>query len=310
MIIIVSAENDGWGAEYPSGQHSIIPPLGTLNMDGLPTSEHDKTPTVADADRLMSEAMIGGFEMIVGKTSLSFSDTPDKQEIQDLNYNKEVSRGFDTFTGTIEFNVIEKMYKYEGAVDAGWDPAKLQYFPWSDFRKFIIWTVEEPDEYSLNASSGNKLTQHFGVTFDKVDKNIETPLKLSVPIARETKLTYVDWVAAEPATINGSTTTLPPGITTYDGVSDEQPSMISRLLASFTTTDGGVLTLTGYDWNDRLFTEQVTISGAGDHVILTKNWFQAIERVHWSGAANVTALDIKTWDTKIQYNAPVGLTQW
>ena len=77
-----------------------------------------------------------------------------------------------------------------------------------------------------------------------------------------------------------------------------------------TAAGAGKVTIYGYDWNDRLMSEEITIPGAGTFHALTKKWFQEITSISWNGAAAITSVGIYPWDVKIQTGVPSGLTIW
>lgn len=182
LIVIKSVEPRGWGDISPCLSGGI-PPLGTINDTGVPTSEDipgdDATP------------IRGAFEVLIGKTAVSFKLEPDKSDSQDVDGTpKSYNRGHDTYSGQFEFDQLKNSQRIQGAVDGHWDPDDLVYTPYMDFRAFEVWTLVNPQDangncaMSLDAVKCDTLMKHYEVIFDSLDESRDIPNKLTVPISR------------------------------------------------------------------------------------------------------------------------------
>ena len=182
LIVIKSVEETGW----PTVGTDVVtlPPLGSVDRDGNPTSESSGAACEVDASFKKSKPYAPGFEILYGHTTVSFSTEPDKVDTQDTSRPKRYTRGHDTYSGSLDFDKIKDNNRIEGAVDGYWDPDKMMYQPDRDFKEFEIWTLVEPDSMSLNATGCKLLVKHYGIVLDKVDESRENIVKLSVPISR------------------------------------------------------------------------------------------------------------------------------
>jgi hypothetical protein len=187
LIVIKSVEPRGWES-ISECQGGGIPPLGTINDDGVKTSED----IAAGLPIVLRDSIPvrGGFEILIGKTSLSFKTEPDKADSQDISYPKDYVRGHDTYSGQFEFEQLKNSQRIQGAVDGFFDYTDCMYKPYTDFRLFEIWTIVNPQtstgecDMSLNAAKCDLLMKHYEVIFDSLDESRDIPNKLSVPISR------------------------------------------------------------------------------------------------------------------------------
>jgi hypothetical protein len=183
LIIIKSVEEDGFAGD---GLTDYVPPLGTRNADAERTSE-----------TIVLDAMpaYGAFELILGKTTLEFKDEAEKNTSQDLQHPKDVVRGWDNLTGTLNIDNPRGSERFIGAVLGGWNPTNLFYYPWKDFRYFEIWVLKGVNRMDLLASSARTLIKHYYCTFDSGGEKFENPIKVSVPIQRRFTTRHPNWTA-------------------------------------------------------------------------------------------------------------------
>lgn len=294
LILIKSIEEDGW-QDLTDLDHTQIPPLGTVNEDLDYTSEVDKTSTIL-GNYLRSQGVKGSFEMIFAKTTLSFSDEPEKVDVQDLNVPKDYARGYDTYSGSLEIIKKKAEHRFEGAVDGGWKSNLLEYYPFDDFRIFEIWTLENPDYMDLRATKCDLLTKHIAVVLDSLEKSIEAPLKITIPLSRRTYRRFPNW--SEPT----QTSLLTDDDLTGTPGDPTDPTMHTRLELSVTgaAETGLKIEIEGYNILGEPITEAVVpVADVGTKEYLTKKYFERITSLAYTGFTGGT-LTIKDYDYKIQ----------
>ena len=72
---------------------NTIPPLGTLNEDGVPTEEDTAAATIAGT-YLQSQAVLGGFELMYGKNTFSVNADENSTDNMDITYGSDAEREF------------------------------------------------------------------------------------------------------------------------------------------------------------------------------------------------------------------------
>lgn len=290
LIVIKSVEPDGWGTLGQCAGGGI-PPLGTENSSLETTSEH-----IAGA---LATPVRGAFEILLGKTTVSFKTEPDKVDSQDVNYPKDYVRGWDTYTGNMEFEQLKGNYRLQGAVDGFWDPDSLEYGPYEDFRLFEIWTIVNPQDndgncvMSLDAIRCDHLVKHYFVVLDSIDESREVPNKLTIPISRRFYNRYNDFVfPTSPQEIFSDTDITPGSITA--GIT--APREHTRLWYKIENVAGGPGTVTVYGTNvvDEPVAETVATDDVDtDDLFIGSVYFKTVTSILVEG---VTDLDLTLKD--------------
>lgn len=290
LIIIKSVDDGSWGV---IGQciGGGIPPLGTENASLEITSEQ-----IAGA---LATPIRGAFEILLGKTTVSFKTEPDRIDSQDINYPTDFVRGWDKYPGNMEFEQLKNNDRLQGAVDGFWDPDKLEYGPYEDFRQFEIWTIVEPQDadgncvMSLDAIRCKTLVKHYFVTLDSVDESREVPNKLSIPISRRFYNRYKNFTFPTiPQEIYAGVGIGPGSITA--GITQIREH--SRVWYKVENVTGGPGTITIYGTNvvDEPVAETITTDDVDvDDLFVGDTYFKTITSILVEG---VTTLDLTIQD--------------
>lgn len=293
LIIIKSIEVESWQDILAAG-NCQIPPLGTVDEDGNYTSETDTDTTIAGTYK-KNQAIMGAFEVLLGKTVLSFSDDPEKIDIQDLSQPKDYAKGYDTFSGSLEIYPPRGNHRVEGGALGGYDSGDKSQYPFKYFRWYEIWTMEEPNVKRLTATSCKMLVKHIGLILESDEMAHEAVIKHTIPITRRVVKKFPEWVAPSQTTlITADDLTGTPGAIT-------DPDMHTRLqmiVASSSGWDADTwVKIKGYNIFDEYIEE--TITWTADGTKYTKNYFAAIDSLVY-GTWDAGNLTVKDWDYKIQ----------
>jgi len=296
LIIIKSVEPEGWGKTDPCLSGGI-PPLGTNNVFGNITTEN------VSGDE--AEPFRGAFEILLGKTSLSFKTEPDKADSQDIDGTpKTYIRGHDTYSGQLEFDQLKNNLRLQGAVDGHWDPDDLVYTPYKDFRLFEIWTLVNPTDadgncdMSLNATKCDALMKHYEIVLDSVDESRDIPNKLTIPISRRLyqRFKNVEFPSATQAMLTaqaigaGATYTLASG--------EKFPREHTRLHFIVSVGATGLLTVYGANIFGEPMIEVLDVSKKdASNNLVGHAYFTRVDKIHSSAAVTVTLQD---FDYKLQ----------
>lgn len=194
---------------------TTIPPLGTINADGDPTTENDNLETTKGANFLRSEAVMGAFQFIEGKSAISIQVDNEKFDFQDLNsavYKREFFKGGETMTGTIELGERSGEMYWMGAALGLWHSTTLQYKIAPQYRHFEIWCAVNPDILDTTFTKCDVLYKLVNVTLDNANATFENPIKHSIPFSFSDIRIFVDYEddladakGVSPGGLNGQT---------------------------------------------------------------------------------------------------------
>lgn len=281
LILIKSVEESGW-QDQAGITATNIPPLGTLNEEGKLTSENDKTDT---GSYLRNQALMGGFEPLLGKTSLSLNEDPDKQDIQDISFPKMFARGHDSYAGSLEFTKTRGTgERIIGAIDGFFDSIACSYKPHMDFREFELWVFENPNIIGLDVTSADLLIKNYYCILDKTDLQFSTPMTYSVPVSRTYYERFPMWTV--PATSQGNIPVTPLPIMTGTlgslGI-DNQPREHTRVSTTITQVAPAVafnLVITGRNVFELPVTETILFPAlVSPTTKISKKYFRSISNV-------------------------------
>jgi hypothetical protein len=288
LIVIKSVEPTGWLSTNKCAGGGI-PPLGTVNSgDGTITDEDDIT---------LSEPKRGAFEILMGKTTVSFKLEPDKIDNQDVAGVKDYTRGHDTYSGQFEFEQLKNSNRIQSAVDGYWDPDTLMSEPYDDFRLFEIWTVVNPKnangecDFSRDAVKCDTLVKHYYVIMDSLDETREIPNKLTVPISRRWFQRFKNVEFPTTALVFYTATSQVAGTYTPNA-STEQPREHTRIWCNITSGTMGTIKLYGRNLLGEPVTETLSVaskSAAGD--IVGHVYFANLDRIVTSTTLSYTLKD-------------------
>lgn len=300
LILVKSVEPDGWQDQMGSSEHTRIPPLGTLNKLGQLTPEKDTD--VLETGFQRNEAVMGGFEPLLGKSTLSFSDDPEKQDVQDISYPKQYARGHGTFTGSLEmFKRKDSGARVIGAVDGDFDTGIGSYKPFQDFREFEFWVFENPDIMGLNVSSADELVKHYFCIMDKLDTSYEIPISFSVPVSRTFYERIPNWEV--PSGSQGSAPTSEPIVNAGDLTDDfltvaNQPREHTRLECTFASQDDDlVLRVSGLNIMEEPVHEDIAVAQT-DTLVISKRYYTQIDSIEVIGTLTNGTVTIDDYDWK------------
>lgn len=174
-----------------------IPPLGTINYDGNPTAEDDQTVTAGGVEFLRNQAIMGAFQFVEGKSSLSISEDFEKIELVDFNtlkVPKQYVKGIETYSGSLELWKKDAESLWSGAVRGEWDSELKRYVNGACFRQYELWLLVAPNELNETATEAHTLFKLINVTFDKNDIAISgNPIRYTIPISWSKMEEYLDW---------------------------------------------------------------------------------------------------------------------
>ena len=282
---------------------NTVPPLGTQDEDGNPTSELSTDTCIAGTYK-ESQAVSGLFEQIYGKTGLSVTVDEDETDSRDITVGNAKSKGYQNVEGTLELEMLNDNGRWEGASQGNWDYLGLGYYPKESNRLYDLWVLVKPDKKTLAASSAERLWKFYGVTLGRAEFETGQPNKFRVPFHARRMVPLMNW--SEP-----SATTLRTDAAIADDTSYSLDTPIpfsnlyqTRLLFTFTgvkATGSRSLVIRGYDIHGNKVTEDVDLSAnTGGFTYVTKAEFSIIDA---SGVTvvgdwfdTVTTMEIKDYD--------------
>lgn len=266
LIIIKSVEDEGFaGDSVDAGDY--VPPLGTINANGDPTSETDSPTNTIPVK--------GAFELILGKTTIEFKDEAEKNDSQDLQHPKDFVRGWDNLTGNISIDNPRGSERFIGAFMGAWNPSQKMYSQFKDFREFEIWVLKGANVMELGASSARTLIKHYFCKFDSGSEKFENPIKISCPVSRRFSTRHPNWVAPVSTQSIVASNAFSAG---EIAVIAAQPREHTRLdlNASIVTTPGTMI-ITGKNICKETISEVITIPTTGSFI--TRKYFNTIDQI-------------------------------
>jgi len=273
------------------------PPLGTVDRDGLPTSEVSTAPCSNDGSVKQSQAFMGMFEQVFGKVTFNFSNDQDAQDSNDVTTGRDRAKGYENITGTLEFQMKYFDARWEGAVKGKWYPDRRVY-DWNPyFRRYAILFATNPNDQCLSFTEAERVFLLLGVKLENAEIEATQPNKISVPIFVKKMLEFPNWKASE-----WTPQTLATGLGPADGAYSlsQQPTvpLHTRLKVSFpSVTTWGTLKIIGNNLFGETVIEEVDLNGIDPGVYITKNYFKTVcpNGIKLSGfsggAVNIDELD-------------------
>lgn len=175
------------------GAGSTVPPLGNLNGTMTEHASHRDNREIGSSGNLYSEAYMGAFWIVPGRTDLSFSPDYDKGEISSLDSPKRYFRGQGSYTGTLGVNKEPGIPRWEAAIHGEWLADQLRIGEGNKFILYEFWTFENPDRKDYGVTQAELLTKHYGVVLDTADKTFEDTFKFSIPLSIIYKEEFPFW---------------------------------------------------------------------------------------------------------------------
>jgi hypothetical protein len=287
LIIIKSVETSGFSGDLAD---LYVPPLGTLKS----VSIGDRT--LEGGITLDNTPVMGGFELIVGKTALSWKNESDKQDTQDLQHEKDFVRGWGSYSGSLELDNPRGNERFIGAILGLWDPDNKLYSAHKDFRYFEVWVLKGVDHMGLDVTSARVLIKHYMCILESGDEKFENPIKISVPITSRYMTRHVNWTAPLASQDVVAANAYSAGEIAIGIV---QPREHTRLNFNVTVqTTPGTMIITGRNIVGETITETVTIAGttSAEGEKLSREYFAAITDIRsgtFVGTLAVTDFDYK-----------------
>lgn len=273
------------------------PPLGTVDRDGLPTSEVSTANCSIDSAVKQSQAFMGAFEQVFGKVTFNFSKDQDAQDSNDVTTGRDRAKGYQNVTGTLEFQMKYYDNRWEGAVLGKWFPLKRVYDWNSYFRRYTLLFATNPDEQCLAFTECERMYMLIGMKLENGEVEITQPNTVSIPVFVKRILEFPKWKASD-----WPSEKLLDDQSTADGAYslDDQPTKPaeSRLKLTFAgVTTWGTVKIIGNNIFGETVIEEVNLNGIDPEVYITKNYFQTVcpNGVKLAGFTGGT-LDIDTLD--------------
>lgn len=307
LILIKSVEPKGWQDQMESGEHTTIPPLGTMNEEEAPTSELDKSVIISGFQR--NEAVLGSFEPLLGKTSFSISNDIDKIDVQEISLPKEYARGHDTYTGSLEFMLRKEDTRVLGAVDGVFDSEFISYKPYKDFREYEIWVLVNPDVMGKGATKCDILWKFYYCILDKSDVNFETPIKFTVPVSMTMFERFLKWDIAgmSDLTLFTKTSTAFVAGTFTPTTQMRMHSRVAITLSNVTCSGSPKIAIEGTNIAGDGEYESIELSSTpsgGSIEFLSKRYWKNIEHIYLVGTfadnGGTKTITLKDYDWKIR----------
>ena len=271
----------------------FIPPLGSVNRDGLPTSELDSSACESDVDFIKSKAFLPAFEILFAHNTVSFKVEPDKIDRQDTSRPKRYSRGHDTYLGSMSWDKEEESDRIYQAMAGKWLPAKLGVEPGKHYREFCLWALRDPDIMSLGATKCKELVKNFYVIFDSIEVTDEGQVKMSTPISRVWFRKFYNVTFPTDAQLVHTEVAGSGEITPVDA----QPREFSRLNLKITEVTGtGTVTIVGQNVVKEPTSETFTAEVAS---VLGRLWFDTIDKIVVSPGISSISFELYDYDYAI-----------
>ena len=258
---------------------NTIPPLGTVNEDGNPTSEVSIDTCIAGTYK-ESQAVMGWFEQMFGKVSFSLTIDEDPMDSNDLTTARDKAKGYQNIEGIFEFDMINEDSRWDGAVEGNWDYTALGYRRRKAFRPYEVWVMMTPDDKRATiADAAERLWKLVGVKLGRVELEAGQPNKFRIPFTARRIFKFTKW--AEPTAVNVFVDAAIADDASYSlGTPISTPDLFhTRLKFSFTGVKSGThsLVIHGYNIYGEPITEDVDLSAEdGDFTYITKNYFSYV----------------------------------
>jgi len=278
---------------------NTVPPLGTKDFDGNPTSEISNDDCIAGTYK-KSQAYMGLFEQIYGKLGLTVNIDEDQTDSIELNTGRGKTKGYQNVEGTLELEMLNDNGRWEGAAQGNWQYTALGYYPRERNRLYDLWIMQKPNTKTLSAGSAERLWKCYGVTLGRAEFEMSQPNKFRVPFHAQLMIPLMNWsepsavkLLDDEAVVDDSSVSLSTPIST--------PQVFeTRLKFSFTAvTTAKTLTIRGYNIFGEQVTEEVDLSAeSGAFVYVTKAQFAIVNAngVTLSGGWNAGTFDIDEYD--------------
>lgn len=280
------------------------PPLGTVDEDGNPTSEALATTCVAGTYK-KSQAVMGAFEQLFGKTGFSRTGSQEAADSNDVTTGRDRAKGFQNVTGTLD---LEKMYldnRILGAVKGKWNHLKRGY-DWNPyFRRYEIWFAYGPDVPTLEMAECDTLVKLIGVKLEQDDVDNKNPVTYRIPIFVKKIQEFPNWKASEWAAQHLKVDWTIVEKTSCSLTTQPQAMLQTRLKFTFaSTTTYGVLRISGYNIFGERVVEEVDLSSPKPTTYITKEYFSSVDTngvyvgAGWAGST--PKLSIDEYDTDLK----------
>lgn len=278
---------------------NTIPPLGTVDEDGNPTSEISADPTIAGTYK-KSQAVKGMFEQMFGKVGLSLNIDEDAVDSNDLTTGRDRAKGYENIEGTFEFDMINDDSRWDGAAMGMWDYLTRGYYRRKQFRPYEVWILMTPDDKrATEADESERLWKLVGLKLSRVELEGGQPNRFRIPFTARRVFKFPKWT--EPAAVT---------LLSGEAIGDKSVSLSTpistpelfhtRLLVTFdSVTTAKTLTIKGFNIYGEPITETVDLSAeSGSFTYLTKNYYSYVDAsgVTLSGGWVDGTFDIDEYD--------------
>ena len=182
---------------------NTVPPLGTADEDGNPTSEISADTCIAGTYK-ESQAVLGLFEQLYGKLGLSVTIDEDQTDSMDLTTGRSKTKGYQNVEGNFELEMLNEDGRWDGAAQGNWDYLARGYYPRKVNREYEMWILMGPDVKTLYAATAERLWKFYGLTLGRVEYETGQPNKFRVPFHARMMIPFPKWVEASPIELRAS----------------------------------------------------------------------------------------------------------
>jgi len=275
------------------------PPLGTRDEDGNYTSE--STTDLCDIGNYKkSQAFMGIFELLYGKTAFSLSIDQESSDSNDITSGRDKVKGYQNITGSFDLEMLLNDNRISGAVKGKWHPDKRGYDWNSYFRDYEIWVAINPNSRcGATMTECDKLYKLIGCRLERSEMEAGQPNKGKLPFFAKLVQEFPEWKASDwtPQEVYSGPSVA--GAVSLDSTIQEM--LQTRLAIDLTSATGlGQLTITGCNLLGELVVESVDLSDATliqNDVYITKNYFSSVKAngvvfaTGWGGTVTIDEYD-------------------
>lgn len=278
---------------------NTMPPLGTVNEDGNPTSEISSDLCIAGTYK-ESQAVMGAFEQMFGKVGFSLAIDEDPMDSNDLTTGRDRAKGYQNIEGTFEFDMINDDSRWDAGAEGIWNYTTRGYRRRKAFRPYEVWVLMTPDEkIATIAAAAERMWKLVGVKLSRVELEGGQPNKFRIPFTARRAFKFPNWAEPSPASLISSQVitddasySLSTPITTPD-------EFHTRLKFTFTDVAVGAksLVIHGFNIYGEPITEDVDLTvETGAFTYITKNYFSYVDA---SGITTVGTWFVATTDMNV-----------
>lgn len=259
---------------------NTVPPLGTADEDGNPTSEISTDTCIAGTYK-KSQAVMGLFEQVYGKLGLSITIDEDQTDSVDFTTGRAKSKGYQNVEGNFEFEMLNDDSRWDGAAQGNWQYTARGYYSRKVNREYEMWILIEPNAKTLSASSAERLWKFYGLTLGRVEYETGQPNKFRVPFHARLIMQFPNWSAPSAVELRAAAAIADDTSYSLDTPISTPKVFQTRLKFTFadlkTTAPTRTLWVRGYNIFGEQVVEEVDASSwTAAQVYVTKQYFSIV----------------------------------